>query len=69
MLAKLLVISLLVAVLISLGSGLYYLVRDQGRSERTVRALTLRVGISVGLFGLLFLLQALGLLTPHGVQP
>ena len=69
MFAKLAVAAIFIGVLISLGSGLFFLVKDKGRSERTVRALTVRVGISIGLLCLLILLWALGLIQPHGVRP
>ena len=69
MFAKLAVTAIFIGVLISLGSGLFFLVKDKGRSERTVRALTVRVGISIGLLCLLVLLWALGLIQPHGVRP
>ena len=69
MFAKLVVAAIFIGVLISLGSGLFFLVKDKGRSERTVRALTMRVGISIGLLCLLVLLWALGLIQPHGVRP
>jgi hypothetical protein len=37
-------------ILGSLGSALYYMMKDQGRGERMVWALTWRVGLSVALF-------------------
>ena len=69
MLAKLLVVAIFIGVLASLASGLFYLVKDRGRSERTVKALTMRVAISIGLLCLLVLLWALGLIQPHGIRP
>ncbi|HZR68181.1 MAG TPA: twin transmembrane helix small protein [Burkholderiales bacterium] len=50
---KIVVILLLVAIVASLGSALFFLVTDQGRSKRTVRALTVRIGLSLALFLLL----------------
>ena len=47
---KLLVVLLLLAIVGSLFSGLFYLYRDRGAGERTVRALTLRIGLSITLF-------------------
>ncbi len=58
------VIIFLVLILASLGSALFYLVRDKGQSDRTLRALTLRVALSVSLFVLLMLGYYLGLLKP-----
>jgi len=48
-----LIIVALVLILFSLGSGLYFLVRDGGQSERTVVALSVRVSLSVILLALL----------------
>lgn len=50
---RILVIILLLAIVGSLGSALFFLMRDQGKSNRTVRALAIRVGLSVSLFLLL----------------
>jgi uncharacterized membrane protein YdjX (TVP38/TMEM64 family) len=50
---KMLVVLLLLAIVVSLFSGLFYLYRDRGTGERTVRALTLRIALSIGLFILL----------------
>lgn len=66
---KLFILVVFIAILVSLASGLYHLVRDQGGSRRTVRALTLRVGLSVGLFVVLMLLVATGVIRPHGLYP
>ena len=38
-------------------------------SDATVRALTLRVALSIGFFVLLMIAYATGLLTPHGISP
>ncbi len=67
--AKLLVVVVFLAILGSLASGLVFLVKDKGRTDRTVKALTWRIALSVSLFALLFVLFATGLITPHGVQP
>jgi len=50
---KLLIVILLFAVIISLFSGLFFLVKDQGQTKRTVNALTVRVTLSVMLLGLI----------------
>lgn len=63
MIIKAIVILLLLAILGSLASGLFYLVRDDGNSTRTVRALTIRVALSVALFALLMLAFATGLIS------
>ncbi len=68
MLGKVLVVAIFIAVLASLGSALVFLIKDRGGSTRTAKALTLRIGVSIALFVLLFVLWWLGLITPHGIQ-
>lgn len=60
---RLVVILMLILIVASLGSALAFLVRDRGKGTRTVRALALRVGLSIGLFVLLMAGYASGLLT------
>ncbi|HET8553184.1 MAG TPA: twin transmembrane helix small protein [Gammaproteobacteria bacterium] len=67
MLGHLIVIAVLAVIVISLGSGMFYLVKDSSDSKRTVRALTIRITLSLLLIGLLFVLYALGLIQPHGI--
>lgn len=59
------IIVFLLAVFFSLGSGLYYLMRDPGDSDRIVKALTWRIGLSLLLFVLLLIAFALGWITPR----
>lgn len=47
LLVKVLVVVLLLAVIISLFSGLFFLVKDDGSKRRTVNALTWRIGLSI----------------------
>ena len=63
---KNLIVGFLVLIFASLGSALFYLFSDRGNSTRTVRALTLRVGLSVILFLLLMLAHFSGLITLRG---
>ena len=44
---KLFIVILLVAVVISLFSGLFFLVKDDSSKSRTVNALTWRIGLSI----------------------
>ena len=69
MLTKIIVVLFLITIIGSLFSGLFFLVKDKGASERTVRALTVRISLSVLLFILLMLAMFTGLLQPHGVTP
>lgn len=49
------VIIVLLLILASLGSALYFMFTDRSQSGRTVWALTIRVALSVGLFLILML--------------
>jgi hypothetical protein len=65
-LIKVLIVACLIAIVLSLGSGLFHLVNDKGDSKKMVSALTVRVALSVVLFILLFIAWQQGLITPHG---
>jgi len=64
---KIIVVVLLLIVLVSLGSALYHLVNNKGNSDKLVKSLTWRIGLSVGIFLLLLIGQATGLIQPHGL--
>lgn len=66
---KILIVVALVAIVISLGSGMLFLIKDNGQTERTAKALTVRIGLSVVLFGLLMLGIFTGHIKPHGIYP
>ena len=51
-----LIIFVMVAIVISLGLGLHFLVKDRGTTERTVQSLSFRVALAI----LLLVLLALG---------
>ncbi len=66
---RLLALIILLGIIISLGSALRYLVSDDGKTDRVVRALTWRIGMSAGLFVLLMVAWYFGLIQPHGIFP
>ena len=66
---KMLIVVALIAIIASLASGMVFLVKDKGQSERTARALTVRISLSVLLFGLLMLGIFTGHIKPHGIYP
>jgi hypothetical protein len=68
LLGKILVVVIFLAIVGSLVSAAVFLVAGRGQSEKTAKALTLRVGVSIFLFVLLFILWWLGVITPHGIQ-
>ena len=65
---KWLVLLIFFAIVLSLGSAMVQLVRDhKGESRGMVRALTLRIGLSIFLFILLWWSWKMGWIEPHGV--
>ena len=66
---KIFVVLMLLVILGALTSGMFFLVRDKGTSNRTVRSLTLRIVLSIALFILLLVGFATGLIKPHGITP
>ena len=65
---RIIVILFLVFILVSLGSALFYLVKDKGQSDRTVRALTLRISLSLILFIMLMASYYFGLIPQTGLR-
>ena len=67
MLSTVLILIFFAAIVYNLGAGLYFMMTDKGQTDRTVKALTRRIGLSV----LLILLVIAGILTgfikPHGI--
>lgn len=64
----LLIVAFLGLILYNLGAGLYYMLADKGTTNRTVNALTKRIGLSVALILLVIAGIATGIIQPHGVQ-
>ncbi|MEI8163494.1 MAG: twin transmembrane helix small protein [Betaproteobacteria bacterium] len=58
---KMLVVVMLLAIVGSLFSGLFFLYRDRGEGTRTARALSIRIGLSLILFIALLLSYRFGL--------
>ena len=66
---KIVILLLLFVILVSLTSGMVFLVKDRGKTNRTVNSLTLRITLSVTLFILLFIGYRAGWIQPHGLLP
>ena len=60
---KIVIILFIVAIVGSLGSALFYLMTDKGKSKRTVHALAIRVGLSMTLFLMLMAGHYFGLIS------
>lgn len=65
-LVRILILGILVATVASLGTALFHLSRG-GDSPKLVRALTIRIVLSIALFILLMLGWRFGLISPHGL--
>ena len=66
---KIIAIIIFIAIIASLASALFHLVKHGTEEEslKTAKALTLRIGLSLVLFILLFLAYATGLFKPSGI--
>lgn len=62
---KLIVILALLVIFGSLFSALFYLFKDKGQGERTVRALTMRIALSILLFIMLLIAYQMKLIGHH----
>jgi hypothetical protein len=57
-----------ILILSSLGIALFFLMRDKGKSNRTVQALAMRVGLSITLFLILLGSYKMGWIAPTGLR-
>ena len=64
MLIKFFIVFMLIAMLVSLFSALYFMFADRGKGTRTAKALTYRIGIWVVLLAMLAIGAATGVLKP-----
>jgi len=62
---KIIVLSILAGIVFMLFSAMRYMMTDKGKGTRTVKALSMRIGISVVLFASLIALMLLGYIKPN----
>jgi TRAP-type C4-dicarboxylate transport system permease large subunit len=65
MLFKIIIIALLLVILFSLGTALFSMLKNEPESNRTVKALTVRISLSIALLILILIGYAMGWITPH----
>jgi hypothetical protein len=65
---RVLVVLAFIGILGSLASALVYLMKDKGSTNRTVNALTVRIGLSVALFLFVLLAHYLGWIQSTGFR-
>lgn len=66
-LPKIAIVLMLVAIVVALFSGMFFMLKDGSDKRRTVRALSWRVGLQVALIGFLVLAYFMGWIEPHSV--
>lgn len=64
---RIVILLLLAAVLVSLFSGLYFVYKDKGGSTRAVKALTVRIVISILVFVILMASYYFGWIPKEGL--
>ncbi len=69
MIIKIIILILLALILISLGAGMFSLIKDRGETNRTVKFLKIRIVLSIELFVLLCISFMMVLIQPHGLLP
>jgi len=66
MLVKAVIIIFLLTILYTLGSSFYFMVKDKGEGDRTLKRLMWRIGLSIFLLFLLYVMYLLGWIEPSG---
>lgn len=69
LIVKIIIVVLLLLILVSLGAGMFSLVKDRGESNRTVKFLSLRIGLSILVFLFIAFSFYMGWIQPHGILP
>jgi hypothetical protein len=69
MLARIIIIVIFLGILASLFSGMYFMLHDKSSSTRNVKALSIRIGLSLLLLALLVAAYVFGLIKPNSVHP
>lgn len=67
MLVKIIIAIAFILIIISLGTALFHLVKHKESSEKTVKALSFRIGLSLLLLFFVFIAIMTGLIKPHGI--
>ena len=65
---KTFVVVALIAIIIALFTALFYLYRDRGHGTRMVKALAIRVALSIGLVVFLVVSYRMGWISPQGLR-
>jgi len=66
MLVKAIIIIFILTILYTLGSSFYFMVKDKGEGDRMLKRLMWRIGLSIFLLLLLYVMHLLGWIEPSG---
>jgi hypothetical protein len=66
MLAKIVIVVFLLTILYTLGSSFYFMVKDKGEGDRTLKRLMWRIGLSLFLLALLYAMFLMGWIEGSG---
>ena len=66
MLVKAIIIIFILTILYTLGSSFYFMVKDKGEGDRMLKRLMWRIGLSILLLLLLYVMYLLGWIEPSG---
>lgn len=66
---KILVFIALATIIYNLAKAFFYLFHREGSSHQVAKALTMRIGLSICLFIMLFIAYGAGILRPHSLAP
>lgn len=69
LIVKIIIVVLLLLILLSLGAGMFSLVKDRNDSNRTVKFLTVRIALSITVFIFIAISFYMGWIQPHGIVP
>ena len=64
---KIVIVLAFIGIVGSLASALFFMMRDKGGTRNTVRALSVRVGLSIGLFAFVLLSWHMGWIEAKGI--
>ena len=65
---KVVVVAVLITIVVALFSALFFMYQDRGRGTRMLKALTIRVALSIALVAFLLLSYWMGWIAPQGLR-
>ena len=64
---KIAIVSILLFIIYSLAVALFAFIKKGGSSDKMLKALTFRIGLSVALIVIMMIGAQFGLISPHGI--